>query len=324
MLDENLGESMKLQMPHFADLTRRKIATAVSVAIAFLLVLGVFLVIRSAGATHPATVARANATTTPTVIASATATVTPLPTNTAVPNTPIPIPTSTPKPHPLPAPKVNAPPPADAGSTHPAPTAQPTVPTATPCTNSTACAQPTPGACKPGGSPYYVTPTVTPTTDAIAATISGAASRNGIPVALQDAIAWQESGWQENIVACDAGIGLMQLMPATVTWLNNYYGVNDDPHDIAGNAALGAGYLSFYYKYYTSYLQQNAPATCGTTGCNWDTVWPGDPNGTTVRDIVISVYNEGAGTMSTYGIINWSYVSSVLNFFHNRYGGTGI
>lgn len=145
----------------------------------------------------------------------------------------------------------------------------------------------------------------------ISQAITSAASRNSIPPLLQMAIAWQESGWQENIVACDGGIGLMQLMPSTVTWLDNYYQVNDDPYALGGNAGLGAGYLAYYYTYYVGYLQQHDPAACGSAGCGWDTPWPGATDGATVQDIVISIYNEGAGTMSQVGITNWWYVNDV-------------
>jgi hypothetical protein len=231
------------------------------------------------------------------------------PTTTHIPSSP------TPKPHPLPVP-ANAPPPAHNSSpVQIKPT--PIVATPTPCRDATTCVHPTPGPCQSGGAPYYVTPTATPSAGTIAQAIANAANRNGISVPLQEAIAWQESGWQENIVACDGGIGLMQLMPDTVTWLNNHYGVNDNPYDLSGNAGLGAGYIAYYYNYYTD------PATCGKSGCNWDTIWPGDKNGVTIRDIVISVYNEGAGTMKNYGIINWNYVEDVLTFYHNRYGGVG-
>ncbi len=168
-----------------------------------------------------------------------------------------------------------------------------------------------------------MTPTVTPTTDQIAQAITTAANNAHIPANLQEAIAWQESGWQINVIACDGGIGLMQLQPTTVTWLNNYYGISDDPYTLTGNADLGARYISYYYSFYIGYLQQNDPATCGMNGCDWDTVWPGATDGATVRDIVISVYNEGAGTMSNYGIINWWYVNDVILWYHTRYGGVG-
>jgi hypothetical protein len=54
-------------------------------------------------------------------------------------------------------------------------------------------------------------------------------------------------------------------------------------------------------------------------------MWP-DPNTpdcATVRDIVISVYNEGSGTMSQDGIINYNYVDSVLTFMQTRYPPVG-
>ena len=317
-------------MLHITDKRVLMGASVGAVVVLLLSLVALSHVFASSKAPAPRQIAAATVAATATAQATATATIVPTATATQPPRKP----TATPKPQPLPVPK-NAPPPVNTGglgqpTPGPAPT-HTTQPTPTPCAGSTACVNVTPtpaGACQPGGPPYYSTPTVTPTTATIAQTISTAASRNGIPVALQEAIAWQESGWQQNVIACDGGIGLMQLMPATVSWLNSYYGVNDNPYDLAGNAGLGAGYLAFYYSYYTGYLQQNSPAACGSAGCNWDTIWPGsasaaNPQGTTVRDIIISVYNEGAGTMANYGIINWSYVSNVLSFYQQRYGGTG-
>ena len=224
-------------------------------------------------------------------------------------------------PHPLPVPKNNPPPPPP----RPTPTLVPPSPTPThtaisptPCPTAgcpTATIAPptaTPGPCQPGGPPYYKTPEPTPIGSQIAAAITSAANASGIPPTLAEAIAWQESGWQINLIACDGGIGLIQLQPDTVAWLNSYYGINDDPYTLTGNADLGARYLHYYYAFYIGYLQQNDPAVCGKAGCNWDTPWPGATDGANVRDIVISVYNEGAGTMSTYGIINWWYVNDVL------------
>ncbi len=237
-----------------------------------------------------------------------------LPTPTHVPPTATPLPATA---TPIPPTATHCP----AGATGcgvPAPTATPTsgaAPTATPTSVATAIPTATPGPCQSGGAPYYTTPTATPTTATISQTISAAATRNGIPALLQDAVAWQESGWQQNIVACDGGIGLMQLMPATVTWLNAYYGVNDDPTTLNGNAGLGAGYIAYYANYYIGYLTANDATYCGQqTGgvCSWTTPWPGATDGATVQDIVISVYNEGAATMAQYGITNWSYVNDVL------------
>ncbi len=70
-----------------------------------------------------------------------------------------------------------------------------------------------------------------------------------IPSALVKATAWQESGWQSTIVACDGGIGLMQVMPATADWMNQRFGQNYDVRDYRDNAYLGANYLAWLTKY---------------------------------------------------------------------------
>lgn len=70
-----------------------------------------------------------------------------------------------------------------------------------------------------------------------------------IPSNLVKATAWQESGWQSNIVACDGGIGLMQVMPATADWMNQRFGQSYDVRDYRDNAYLGATYLAWLTKY---------------------------------------------------------------------------
>ncbi|MCI4061671.1 transglycosylase SLT domain-containing protein [Micromonospora sp. R77] len=70
-----------------------------------------------------------------------------------------------------------------------------------------------------------------------------------IPLPLMKATAWQESGWQSDIVACDGGIGLMQVMPATADWMNQRFGESYDIDDYRDNAYLGANYLAWLTKY---------------------------------------------------------------------------
>mgnify|MGYP001794593457 CR=1 FL=1 len=48
---------------------------------------------------------------------------------------------------------------------------------------------------------------------------------------LVKSIGWHESGWQSDIVNCDGGRGLMQVMPATVELTNNRFGESSDPND---------------------------------------------------------------------------------------------
>lgn len=70
-----------------------------------------------------------------------------------------------------------------------------------------------------------------------------------IPLNLLKATAWQESGWQSNIVACDGGVGLMQVMPATADWMNQRFGQSYDIADYRDNTYLGATYLAWLTKY---------------------------------------------------------------------------
>lgn len=70
-----------------------------------------------------------------------------------------------------------------------------------------------------------------------------------IPLNLLKATAWQESGWQSNIIACDGGVGLMQVMPATADWMNQRFGQSYDINDYQDNAYLGGTYLAWLTKY---------------------------------------------------------------------------
>ncbi|ROT31088.1 transglycosylase SLT domain-containing protein [Micromonospora sp. HM5-17] len=70
-----------------------------------------------------------------------------------------------------------------------------------------------------------------------------------IPLNLLKATAWQESGWQSNIIACDGGVGLMQVMPDTATWMNQRFEKSYDINDYQDNAYLGATYLAWLTKY---------------------------------------------------------------------------
>lgn len=71
-----------------------------------------------------------------------------------------------------------------------------------------------------------------------------------VPVELIKAIAWQESGWQSTIMACDGGIGTMQVMPNTATWMNQRFGTSYDVHTLHGNTMIGAAYLQWLIRYF--------------------------------------------------------------------------
>ncbi|MFJ7905862.1 transglycosylase SLT domain-containing protein [Kitasatospora sp. NPDC096204] len=108
-----------------------------------------------------------------------------------------------------------------------------------------------------------------------------------LPVNLVKAIAWQESGWQSGIVACDGGIGTMQVMPNTVSWMNGKFGTTSDPAALAGNVQLGTQLLDWLVAYYGD----------SSFGGKYD-LSPDPATGKTpLLDLVVSAYNAGAGNV---------------------------
>ena len=64
--------------------------------------------------------------------------------------------------------------------------------------------------------------------------------------ALVRAVAWQESGWRQNVVARDGGIGVMQLMPSTSAWVGPaLLGRRIDPYQITDNVSGGTTLLHY-------------------------------------------------------------------------------
>jgi hypothetical protein len=126
----------------------------------------------------------------------------------------------------------------------------------------------------------------------VAALLHRAAAIYGLPANLLLAIAWQESGWNQHVIAWDGGIGVMQLMPYTAMGLNRGTGIRRDPYNLWDNILLG-----------TTYLRE---------------LWNGF-RGNLVR--IISAYNEGGWAVIHRGIFNWHYVNNVLSLmrtFRNR------
>lgn len=120
-----------------------------------------------------------------------------------------------------------------------------------------------------------------------------------VPQRLMYGVADQESGWQSNIYACDGGIGVMQVMPNTETWMNQRFGTSWKIGTPKDNVMLGGQYLAWAIRYFGEQL--------GTFD-----VMGADP---TLLNAVISAYNNGAGavdlTKGDAGITNWSYVNNV-------------
>jgi hypothetical protein len=94
----------------------------------------------------------------------------------------------------------------------------------------------------------------------IRAALDAAANLYGLPRNLLYGFAWQESKWHQDVMACDGGVGLMQIQYYYADYFNHSSvlnasgcGVSDTSYDIytlSGNANLGAKvvkYLSCYY-----------------------------------------------------------------------------
>jgi soluble lytic murein transglycosylase-like protein len=131
------------------------------------------------------------------------------------------------------------------------------------------------------------------------------ASELTVPRELMYAVAWQESGWQSAIVACDGGIGTMQVMSDTATWMNNRFGTSYDIHKPDDNAMLGGEYLAWLIKYFGDVYYQS----------NYKLSVPAAPGSVSLLDSVVSAYNYGFGavdpTKGEDGIPNWGYVHNV-------------
>ncbi len=105
----------------------------------------------------------------------------------------------------------------------------------------------------------------------------------GLPPKLVMAIAWQESGWTQHVIARDGGIGVMQLMPYTAMSINAGTGIRRDPYKLWDNLNLGATYLRWLWSNFHGDLYK-----------------------------VISAYNEGGWAVMHRGIFNWNYVNNVM------------
>jgi len=85
----------------------------------------------------------------------------------------------------------------------------------------------------------------------IRAVIADEAAAAGVPVAFALAVAWQESGWQPNVVSSAGAVGVMQLTPATADWVGaTMLGGGIDLRDPRSNVRAGITLLRHYLDRY--------------------------------------------------------------------------
>lgn len=132
---------------------------------------------------------------------------------------------------------------------------------------------------------------------------------------LVKAVAWHESGWQSNIVNCDGGRGLMQVMPDTEAFINTRFEKSYDSHAYRENAVLGANYLAWLTKYFGDMHFEGdyslSPSRCGSHASRC------------LLNMVIAGYNAGAGAVEqAYAdgrLPNPEYVNSVRHLMKSCY-----
>jgi hypothetical protein len=73
--------------------------------------------------------------------------------------------------------------------------------------------------------------------------IGRAARRHGVPVALAQAVGWQESGWHQPLRSSAGAVGVMQVLPATGLWMSLYAGRGLDLFDTHDNITAGVTLL---------------------------------------------------------------------------------
>jgi soluble lytic murein transglycosylase-like protein len=133
---------------------------------------------------------------------------------------------------------------------------------------------------------------------------------------LVKSVAWHESGWQSNIVNCDGGRGLMQVMPDTEEMINNRFGQSLDAHDYRQNAVIGANYLAWLTKYFgdeffkKSYSLSTSKCKTHVSPC--------------LLNLVIAGYNSGFGAVDAAykadkSLPNPEYVDSVRSLMSSCY-----
>jgi len=70
---------------------------------------------------------------------------------------------------------------------------------------------------------------------------------NGVNPSLIKAMAYQESGWQQDVVSSAGAIGVMQVMPATARWVNKVLlgGASLNVRQAHDNIKMGVSYMRY-------------------------------------------------------------------------------
>lgn len=67
----------------------------------------------------------------------------------------------------------------------------------------------------------------------------------GVSTALLEAVAWQESGWQQGVVSPTGAVGVGQIEPATARFVSATTGVALNPRSVGDNIRIAAAFLAY-------------------------------------------------------------------------------
>ena len=121
-----------------------------------------------------------------------------------------------------------------------------------------------------------------------------AADHHGVPRDLVLAVAWQESGWQQNVVSHAGAVGVMQLMPGTAEWIGEtMLGRPVRSNQARSNVAAGVRLLRHYLDRYDGNL-----------------------------DLVLAAYYQGQRAVDTHGVyaVSRPYIASI-RYLRGLFGG---
>jgi N-acetylmuramoyl-L-alanine amidase len=98
----------------------------------------------------------------------------------------------------------------------------------TPARSTTAAATTTSRTAAPKAAVSSTSAVPLPTAQYVsAAEIAQIADADGVPAGLAEGIAWQESGWDNDVVSGIGAVGVMQIVPSTWTWIDDYLTPSD-------------------------------------------------------------------------------------------------
>ena len=120
------------------------------------------------------------------------------------------------------------------------------------------------------------------------------ADHGRVPRALVLAVAWQESGWQQDVVSHAGAVGVMQLMPGTADWVGQtMLGRPVRINRARSNIAAGVRLLRYYLDRYDGNL-----------------------------DLVLAAYYQGQRAVDTHGIypVSRPYIASI-RYLKRLFGG---